>query len=265
MQRTAKQIQGRPHVSARTFFDEGCTEFTKKPFNYKTDRLMEYVKSGYSLKKWIIEYRNYYNDGNHEHMKGYLEQSLNTYIHYFKTGETKFFYDKNPYSSNLHELILLLETAIKEAIVNAPGYLPPKKRKTGNKRFNAVNIKALMNSYIYVRPDYKDLSAAINIDFNTDITALLEERDNAEKLEYSNSYVHLKSLLLQNFFFAIKENYYTELYPQMGCSKNQLYYLKLFADKTRDKSNAYKKEFAKDIALELIKIIYFGRKYKHRK
>ena len=116
MKRTAKQIQGRPYVSPRTFFDEDSHEFSKKPFNYKTERLMEYVKSGYSLKKWIIEYRNYYNDGNHEHMKGYLEQSLNTYIHFFKTGEAKFFYDKNPYSSNLQELILLLETSIKEAI-----------------------------------------------------------------------------------------------------------------------------------------------------
>jgi hypothetical protein len=86
-----------------------------------------------------------------------------------------------------------------------------------------------------------------------------------EKLEYPNSYVHLKSLLLQNFFFAIKENYYTELYPQMGCSKNQFYYLKLFADKTKDKSNAFKKEVATDIALELIKIVYFGRKYTPRK
>jgi hypothetical protein len=108
-------------------------EFTKKPFNYKTDRLMEYVKSGYSLKKWIIEYRNYYNDGNHEHMKGYLEQSLNTYIHFFKTGEAKFFYDKNPYSSNLQELIPLLETSIKEAIEKAPGYVPPKKGKPETK------------------------------------------------------------------------------------------------------------------------------------
>jgi hypothetical protein len=35
-----------------------------------------------------------------------------------------------------------------------------------------------MNSYIHERPDYKELSAALNIDFNTDITALLEERDN---------------------------------------------------------------------------------------
>lgn len=155
MKRTAKQIQGRPYVSPRTFFDEGCSEFTKKPFNYKTDRLLEYVKSGYSLKKWIIEYRNYYNDGNHEHMKGYLEQALNTYIHYFKTGEAKFFYDKNPYSSNLKELIPLLETTIKEAIENAPGYIPPKKRKTGTKRFPALKIKALIKSYIYERSDYK--------------------------------------------------------------------------------------------------------------
>jgi hypothetical protein len=261
MIRTAKQIQGRPYVSPRTFFDEGCSEFTKKPFNYKTDRLMEYVKSGYSLRRWIIEYRNYYNDGNHEHMKGYLEQSLNTYIHYFKTGETKFFYDKNPYSSKLQELIPLLETAIKEAIEKAPGYVPPKTRKSGNKRFNAEKIKSLMNSYIHERSDYKELSAALDIDFNTDITTQLEERDNAEQLEYPNSYVHLKSLLLQNFFFAIKENYYTELFPQMGCSKNQFYYLKLFADKTKDKSNAFKREVATNMALELIKIVYFSGKY----
>lgn len=260
MKRTAKQIQGRPYVSPRTFFDEGCSEFTKKPFNYKTDRLTEYVRSGYSLKKWIIEYRNYYNDGNHEHMKGYLEQALNTYIHFFKTGEAKFFYGENPYSNNLQELIPLLETAIKEAIEKAPGYVPPKKRKTGNKRFNAEKIKALMNSYIHDRRDYKELSAALDIDFNTDITALLDERDKAEQLDYPNSYIHLKSLLLQNFFFAIKENYYTELYPQMGCSKNQFYYLKLFADKTKDKSNAFKKEVATDIALELIKIVYYNRK-----
>ncbi len=260
MKRTAKQIQGRPYVSPRTFFDEGCSEFTKKPFNYKTDRLLEYVKSGYSLKKWIIEYRNYYNDGNHEHMKGYLEQALNTYIHYFKTGEAKFFYDKNPYSSNLKELIPLLETTIKEAIENAPGYIPPKKRKTGTKRFPALKIKALIKSYIYERPDYKELSAALNIDFNKDITAMLKERDKEEKLEYPNSYVHLKSLLSQNFFFAIKENYYAELYPQMGCSKNQFYYLKKFADKTKDRSNAYKKEVATEMALKLIKILYFNSK-----
>ncbi len=265
MKRTAKQIQGRPYVSPRTFFDEDSHEFSKKPFNYKTERLKEYVKSGYSLKKWIIEYRNYYNDGNHEHMKGYLEQSLNTYIHFFKTGEAKFFYDKNPYSSNLQELILLLETSIKEAIEKAPGYVPPKKRKTGNKRFNSEKIKALMNSYIYERPDYKELSAVLNIDFNTDITVLLEERDMKEKLEYPDSYVHLKSLLTQNLFFAIKANYYEELFPQMGCSKNQYYFLKLFADKTKDKSNAFKKEVATDIALELIKIVYFGRKYTPRK
>ena len=260
MKRTAKQIQGRPHVSARTFFDEGCSEFTKKPFNYKTDRLTEYVRSGYSLKKWIIEYRNYYNDGNHEHMKGYLEQALNTYIHFFKTGEAKFFYGENPYSNKLQELIPLLETAIKEAIENAPGFVAPKKRKTGNKRFNAEKIKELMNIYIHERPDYAKLSAAAGIDFNTDITALLQERDKEGKLEYPFSYVHLKSLLLQNFFFAIKENYYTELDPQMGCSKNQFYYLKLFADKTKDKSNAFKKEVATDIALELIKIVYYNRK-----
>lgn len=260
MKRTAKQIQGRPYVSPRTFFDEGCSEFNKKPFNYKTDRLLEYVKSGYSLRKWIIEYRNYYNDGNHEHMKGYLEQSLNTYIHFFKTCEAKFFYGENPYSNNLQELIPLLETAIKEAIENAPSYEPPKTRKRGNKRFNAEKIKALMNSYIHDRRDYKELSVSLNIDFNTDITALLEERDEAEQLEYPNSYVHLKSLLLRNFFFAIKENYYTELYPQMGCSKNQFYYLKKFADKTKDKNNAYKKEIATEIALELIKLLYFNSK-----
>jgi hypothetical protein len=262
MKRTAKQIQGRPHVSPRTFFDEGCSEFTKKPFNYKTERLMEYVKSGYSLKKWIIEYRNYYDDGNHEHMKGYLEQALNTYIHFFKTGEAKFFYGENPYSNILQELIPLLESSIKEAIENAPGYAPPKTRKRGNKRFNIVKIKALIDSYIHERQDYAKLSAALNIDFNTDITAFLEERDREEKLEYPYSYIHLKSLLLQNFFFAIKENYYTELYPQMGCSKNQLYYLQLFADKTNDKSNVFKKETAIDIALELIRIIYFKGKYK---
>jgi len=261
MKRTAKQIQGRPYVSARTFFDEDSHEYTTKPFNYKTERLMEYVKSGYNLRRWIIEYRNYYDDGNHEHMKGYLERSLNTYIHFFKTGEVKYFYDKNPYSNKLMELIPLLETAIKEAIVNAPGYVPPKKRKAGYKRFNAGRIKALMNSYIYERPDYAELSAAACIDFNMDITALLEERDKAEKLDYPNSYVHLKSLLTQNLFFAIKENYYTELYPQMGCSKNQLYYLKLFSEKTTNKTNSYKKEAAIEIALELIKIIYFNKKY----
>lgn len=261
MKRTVKQIQGRPYVSPRTYFDEDSSEYTKKPFNYKTERLKEYVKSGYSLKKWIIEYRNYYNDGNHEHMRGYLERALNTYIHYFKTGESKFFYDKNPYSSNLQELIPLLETSIKEAIETAPGYVPPKKRKSGNKRFNAKKIKALMSSYIHERPDYAELSAAAGIDFNTDVTALLEERDKAEQLDYPDSYVHLISLLLQNLFFAIKENYYTELYPQMGCSKNQFYYLKLFANKTNDKSNAFKKEVATDIALELIKIIYYNGKY----
>jgi hypothetical protein len=114
MRRTAKEIQGRPYVSPRTFFDEDSHEFTKKPFTYKTERLTEYVKSGYSLRRWIVEYRNYYNDGNHEHMKGYLERALNTYIHYFKTGEPKFFYDKNPYSSNLDELIKLLETEIRK-------------------------------------------------------------------------------------------------------------------------------------------------------
>lgn len=259
MKRTAKEIKGSPYVSPRTFFDEDSTEYTKKPFHYKTERLKEYVKSGYSLRRWIIEYRNYYNDAGHQHMKGYLEQSLNTYIHFFKTGEAKFFYDKNPYSSKLQELIPLLETSIKQLIEKAPGYVPPKKRKSGNKRFNAEKIKALMNSYIYERPDYTKLSAAAGIDFNTDITALLEVRDKQEKLEYPNSYVHLKSLLLQNFFFAIKENYYSQLYPQMGCSKNQFYYLKLFADKTKDKSNALKKEVATDIALELIKIIYFRK------
>lgn len=265
MKRTAKQIQGRPYVSARTFFDQDSHEFSKKPFNYKTERLMEYVKSGYSLKKWIIEYRNYYNDGNHEHMKGYLEQSLNTYIHYFKTGEAKFFYGENPYSNNLQELIPLLENFIKEAIEKAPGYMLPKKRKTGIKRFYTVKIKALMKSYIYERPDYAKLSTAAGIDFNTDINAVLEERDSEEQLEYPNSNIHLKSLLTQNLLFAIKANYYEELFPQMGCSKNQFYYLKLFADKTKDKSNAFKREVAIDIALELIKIIYFGMKYTPRK
>lgn len=43
----------------------------------------------------------------------------------------------------------------------------------------------------------------------------------------------------------------------MGCSKNQFYYLKLFTDKTKDKSNAFKKVVATDIAIDLIKIIYF--------
>lgn len=37
MKRTAKQIQGRPHVSPRSFFDSGAHEYSKKPFNYKTD------------------------------------------------------------------------------------------------------------------------------------------------------------------------------------------------------------------------------------
>ena len=260
MKRTAKQIQGRPYVSPRTFFDEGCSEFTKKPFSYKTDRLLEYVKSGYSLKKWIIEYQNYYNDGNHEHMKGYLEQSLNTYIHYFKTGETKFFYDKNPYSNHLQELIPLLEITIKNVIENAPGYVLPKPRKTGNIRFNTIKIKALMDTYINKYPEYAKFSVALNIDFNTDITTILEERDRREKREYPDSYIHLKSLLTQNLFSAIKENYYAELYPQMGCSKNQFYYLKNFADKTKDRSNAYKKEAAIDLALDLIKLLYFNRK-----
>ena len=90
---------------------------------------------------------------------------------------------------------------------------------------------------------------------------MLEQSDMEEELEYPNSYVHLKSLLTQNLFFAIRENYYNELYPQMGCSKNQFYYLKLFDEKTKDKSNAFKKEVATEIALELIKILYFKGKY----
>ncbi len=261
MKRTAKEIQGRPYVSPRTFFDNGSNEFTKKPFNYKIERLMEYVKSGYSLRRWIVEYRNYYNDAVHQHMRGYLEGTLNVYIDYFKTGQVKPFYLKNPYSDDLEELIRLLEASIKEAIETAPGYVPPKKRKTGNKRFSSVKIKALMHSYIHNLPDYAKLSEEAGIDFNKDITALLEQRDKTEKLEYPNSYVHLKSLLLQNLFYALKENYYEDLFPQMGCSKNQLYYLKLFDDKTRNRNNAYKKDVTTAIALELIKIIYFNNKY----
>lgn len=69
---------------------------------------MEYVKSGYSLRRWIIEYRNYYNDAGHQHMRGYLESSLNVYIDFFKTGQVKPFYFKNPYSDNLEVLIPLL-------------------------------------------------------------------------------------------------------------------------------------------------------------
>lgn len=261
MKRTAKQIQGRPYVSPRTFFDEGCSEFNNKPLSYKTDRLIEYVKSGYSLKKWIIEYRNYYNDGYHKHMNGYLELALNFYIHFFKTNEIKSFFDEQAYSDDLQELIVLLETAIKEAIKKQPGYVPPKTRKSGNKKFHAIKIKALMNSYIHQRADYGKLSEDINLDFNKDISALLEQRDKQEKLDFPNSYVHLKSLLIQNLFYAMKEDYYEDLFPQMGCSKNQFYYLKLFADKTRNKSNAFKKEVATAMALQLIKIIYFNGKH----
>lgn len=253
MKRTAKEIQGRPYVSPRTFFDEDSHEFTKKPFTYKIERLTEYVKSGYSLRRWIIEYRNYYNDGNHEHMKGYLERALNTYIHYYKTNEAKFFYDKNPYSNNLNELIKLLETEIRNTLTKQ------------HMKFNETEMRALINSYLFNKLDYEILSKELNINFNDNISAILEERDKTEGLESSNSYQHLKSLLLNNIFFAIRENNYSQLFPQMGCSKNQLYYLKLFSEKTTNKTNSYKKEAAIEIALELIKIIYFNIKYSPNK
>jgi hypothetical protein len=246
MRRTAKEIQGRSYVSPRTFFDEDSHEFTKKPFNYKTERLTEYVKSGYSLRRWIIEYKNYYNDGNHEHMKGYLERALNTYIHYFKTGEIKFFYDKNPYSSNLDELIKLLETEIRNTLTKQ------------HMKFNETEMRALINSYLFNKFDYEISTKELNINFNDNITDKLEARDKAEGLEEPNSYQHLKSLLLNNIFFAIRENNYSQLSPQMGCSKNQLQYLNLFAEKTKDKTNSYKKEVAIEIALQLIKVIYFN-------
>ena len=222
MKRTAKQIQGRPYISPRTFFDEASHEYTKKPFSYKVDRLKEYVSSGYSLRRWIIEYRNYYNDGNHRHMKGYLEQSLNTYIHYFKTSEIKYFYDKNPYSSDLNKLIGLLEDAIKKVV------------RRENMKFNETEIRALLNSYFSNLYDYEILSNETGIHFKNDISEQLQKRDNAEGIKHPHSYLHLNALLQYNIFYALRENDYSQLYPQMGCSANQLYYLKKFSEMTKD-------------------------------
>ncbi len=248
MKRTSKQIQGRPYVSPRTFFDEASHEYSKKPFSYKVDRLKEYVSSGYSLRRWIIEYRNYYNDGNHRHMEGYLEQSLNTYIHYFKTSEINHFYDKNPYSGDLIKLIDMLEDVIKKVV------------RRENLKFNETEIRALLTSYLSNPYEYEILSNESGIDFKKDISEQLQTRDNNEGVKPPLSYLHLNALLQHNIIYALRENDYSQLYPQMGCSTNQLYYLKKFSEMTKDKTTSYKREVALDIALELIKILYFKSK-----
>lgn len=248
MKRTAKQIQGRPYVSPRTFFDEASHEYTKKPFSYKVDRLKEYVSSGYSLRRWIIEYRNYYNDGNHRHMEGYLEQALNTYIHYFKTSEIKYFYEKNPYSGDLNKLINMLEDAIKKVI------------RRENLKFNEMEIRALLNSYFSNPYDYEILSNETGINFKNDNSEQLKIRDKSERVEPPYSYLQLNVLLQHNIFYALRENDYSQLYPQMGCSTNQLYYLKKFSKMTKDKTTSYKREVALEMALDLIKVLYFKGK-----
>lgn len=275
--KTINQILGE-YTSPRTYFDNGCHEFTKKhTWEVKLQKLAMFLHEGHDLMFYLRKYINYYykRDG-YAHMLGSLEQTLNMYIWYIQTGQPWKHLKINHFKEDKYELIAFFESELRKDMANHPEkypFLSEKKRVSGRFRwYKKYELVQLLSAYLQSDSSYyKAVSEQLGLDITKDNRSYIDLKNQeyftkyADQIEIDSNfkvkfdYTHLHRILLD--FIKAKKN--SGDYPRvdMGCAPNQIFYF-VKRNYLRDRSSFHQDEwiYTYPIVIELLQIIYGKKK-----
>jgi hypothetical protein len=260
-----RQILGE-NLTPRTFFDYGCYEFEKRfTREKKIRRIANVVHSGYNLKRFLQGYIRYYRRPGYAHMRGSLEQTLNMFIHYIKSGEEWKHFRKLPYGDDALPLISLFILELRRDMFLHPEkyhFLQKSKASMAKHRwYKAFELEQLLDACLMEDSSYHAACVQqLGLDITHTDSLHWNMKDKKHDVGYPYSYKHLESLLQDSFLPGLKGKIsLNDIRLEMGCSANQFYYLKLWSY-NYNKDEERKRQLLRYLTMDLMTRLY-GRKF----